>query len=280
MGTPQIMIFVLCAFAFVLLIIRATVFRTSHVTGPDIGGSMTIGNREVQEDCFGTLGTSSGLLAVLADGMGKAYGGRIASKIAVDTFTEIFREYNAFDNPQYYFRKAFHAANQAILRTLENDQRGAASVGAVIVRGGQLFYSVVGNVKVCVYRDGDLVPVSSGHTMDVLAEESFKVGKLSRQDAVTMLENHRLYNYVGQDGFKDVELFDRPITLKRGDIVALLTDGVYELLPWREIEDVLATGKDCQSMSYQLIETVNLSPAENKDNASIVLLRAGSEAAG
>lgn len=278
MGTPQIIIFILCTAALALLLVRVAVFRTHHVSGPDVGGSMSIGGREVQEDCFSTLGTPSGLLAVLADGMGKAYGGRIASKIAVDTFIEIFREYNAFDNPQYFFRKAFHAANRAILRTLENDQRGAASVGAVMVRNGQLYYAVVGNVKVCVYRDGDLVPVSSGHTMDVLAEESFKVGKLSRQDAVTMLENHRLYNYVGQDGFKDVELFDRPIALKQGDVVALLTDGVYELLPWREIEEVLAGKKDCQTMAYQVIEKVNLLPEDDKDNASIVLLRAGGEA--
>lgn len=278
MDIPHIIIFILCIVALVLLLVRTAAFRENHISGPDVGGSMTIGGREVQEDCFSTLGTPSGLLAVLADGMGKAYGGRIASKIAVDTFIEIFREYNAFDNPQYFFRKAFHAANRAILRTLENDQRGAASVGAVMVRNGQLYYAVVGNVKVCVYRDGDLVPVSSGHTMDVLAEESFKVGKLSRQDAVTMLENHRLYNYVGQDGFKDVELFDRPIALKQGDVVALLTDGVYELLPWREIEEVLAGKKDCQTMAYQVIEKVNLLPEDDKDNASIVLLRAGGEA--
>lgn len=279
MGTPQIIIISLCVVALVLLVVRAVVYTPRYGSGPDVGGSMTIGGREVQEDCFGTLGTPSGLLAVLADGMGKAYGGRIASKLAVDTFTDIFRDYNAFDNPQYFFRKAFNAANRAILRTLENDQRGAASVGAVMVRNGTLYYAIVGNVKVCVYRDGDLIPVSTGHTMDVLAEECFKVGKLSRQDAIAMLENRRLYNYVGQDGFQDIELFDHPINLKRGDIIALLTDGVYELLPWREIEEVLGEKADCQTMAYQVIEKVNALPEEKKDNASIVLLRAGGEAA-
>ena len=84
----------------------------------DIGKSMTIGSREVQEDQVGTAETSAGVMAVLADGAGKAYGGRIASRIAVDTCIDIFKDYNAFHNPQHYFRKAFHCANREILKAL------------------------------------------------------------------------------------------------------------------------------------------------------------------
>jgi len=94
-----------------------------------IGRSMTIGGREVQEDQTGVMETKAGLMAVLADGAGKAYGGRIASRIAVDTCTQIFEDYNAFNNPQYFFRKAFHCANKEILKALGDDSRGAASLG-------------------------------------------------------------------------------------------------------------------------------------------------------
>ena len=88
-----------------------------------------------------------------------------------------------------------------------------------------------------------------------------------------MLENHRLYNYLGQDGFQDVEIFDRPIKLQQGDIIVLMSDGLYELIPWKEIEEVLASGQDCQSMAYSMIEKVNQNTAENKDNASVILVR-------
>ncbi len=205
--------------------------------------------------------------------MGKAYGGRIASRTAVEVFEDLFQDYNAFDNPQYYFRKAFSAANRAILNTLDNERRGSASVGAAMVRDGQLYYAVVGNVKLCVFRNGDLVPISAGHTLDVLAEESFRTGKLSREDALVLLENHRLYNYVGQDGFREIELFDRPISLRQGDIVVLMSDGAYETLPWREIEAVLNSGQDCQSMAYEIIEKINQMAGDDKDNASVVLVR-------
>ena len=128
-------------------------------------------------------------------------------------------------------------------------------------------------MKVCVYRNGDLVPMSAGHTLDVLAEEKFRIGRLSREDALVLLETHRLYNYVGQDGFKDVEFIDRPVALRRGDIVVLMSDGVYDLLPWRDIEDILAHGQDCQRMAFEITERVNTTAAEHKDNASVILVR-------
>ncbi len=272
--TPEIILWGLGGWAAILLLLRFVALRTPRISGgPDVGSSMTIGSREVQEDQVGTLYTPSGLLTVLADGMGKEYGGRIASRAAVETFLDLFKDYNAFDNPQYYFRKAFSTANRAILRILDNERRGSASVGAAMIRDGWLYYAVVGNVKVCVYRNGDLVPMSAGHTLDVLAEETFRVGRLSREDALVLLETHRLYNYVGQDGFKDVEYLDRPVALRRGDIVVLMSDGVYDLLPWRDMEDILSHGQDCQRMAFAITERVNTTAAEHKDNASVILVR-------
>lgn len=272
--TPETILWGLGGLVVILLLIRFIVLRAPRLSGgPDVGSSMTIGSREVQEDQVGTLYTPSGLLTVLADGMGKEYGGRIASRAAVETFLDLFKDYNAFDNPQYYFRKAFAAANRVILRILDNERRGSASVGAAMIRDGWLYYAVVGNVKVCVYRNGDLVPMSTGHTLDVLAEEKFRIGRISREDALVLLETHRLYNYVGQDGFKDVEYIDRPVALRRGDIIVLMSDGVYDLVPWRAIEDILAHGQDCQRMAFEITERVNTTVAEHKDNASVILVR-------
>ena len=133
---------------------------------------MTIGSREVQEDQIAAMETAAGIMAVLADGAGQAYGGRI-SKIAVNTCIDIFKDYNAFNNPQYYFRKAYNCARyKEILKALGDERRGSASVGCVLICQSFLYYALVGNVKICVYREGNLVPVSSGHTVAVLAEQN------------------------------------------------------------------------------------------------------------
>lgn len=238
----------------------------------DIGKSMTIGSREVQEDQVAAMETAAGTMAVLADGAGQAYGGRIASKIAVETCMDIFKDYNAFNNPQYYFRKAYNCANKEILKALGDERRGSASVGCVLICQGFLYYALVGNVKICVYREENLVPVSSGHTVAVLAEQKFHEGTISREDALTLLENRRLYNYLGQDGFRDIEFFDTPVRLKRGDIVVLMSDGIYELLDFKEVERILGNGDGCQEKAFEIIELVNQNNSELKDNASIVLL--------
>ena len=238
----------------------------------DIGKSMTIGSREVQEDQVAAMETAAGTMAVLADGAGQAYGGRIASKIAVETCMDIFKDYNAFNNPQYYFRKAYNCANKEILKALGDERRGSASVGCVLICQGFLYYALVGNVKICVYREENLVPVSSGHTVAVLAEQKFHEGTISREDALTLLENRRLYNYLGQDGFQDIEFFDTPVRLKRGDIVVLMSDGIYELLDFKEVEGILGNADGCQKKAFDIIELVNQNNSELKDNASIVLL--------
>ncbi len=245
--------------------------------GLDTGACMTIGGRDVQEDQYDTLTTEAGMMAVLADGAGREFGGRIAAKTAVDTCVEIFKDYNAFNNPQYYFRKAFHCANREIVKVLEDESRGRASAGCIMIRDGFLYYAVAGNVKICVYRDGSLVPLSVGHTVAVLAEQKFQEGKLSRQDALRMLEDQRLYNYLGKDDFKDIEIFDAPVKLKQDDIVVLMSDGIYDCLSTRVIEEVLYNNSACQQMAYELIELVNTNPAEEKDNASIILIGIRSE---
>ena len=53
-------------------------------------------------------------------------------------------------------------------------------------------------------------------------------GTITRQQALELLENKRLYNYIGQDGFEEIEFFDTPVRLKEKDIVVLMSDGLYE----------------------------------------------------
>ncbi len=272
MGEAYYVIAILAAVILLLEIVKWCAAGKDGSEGPDVGTCMTIGSREVQEDQLACTGTDAGLMAVLADGAGKTYGGRIAAKAAVDTFLDIFRDYNAFNNPQYYFRKAFQCANREILKAVGEENRGSASVGCALIRRGYLYYAVVGNVKICVFREGTLVPVSCGHTVAVMAERKFREGKISRQDTLALLENQRLYNYLGKDDFRDIEFFDAPVHLLKGDIVALMSDGIYELLGMKEIEEVLSAKGNCQQKALQLVEKVNRNTSENKDNASVIFI--------
>ncbi len=240
--------------------------------GCETGVSKTIGTREIQEDEYGVTETEEGLLAVLADGQGKGYGGKIAARTAVQVFLDMFEDRNAFYNPQYSFRKAFQGANREILAQLEENQ-GSASVAAVMIKDHRLYYAAVGNVKIAVYRNQELVPVTSGHTISILAQQMYSAGKLTKQEAVSLLDQHRLYNFVGQDGFRNVELFDTPITLYGGEYVLLMTDGLYETARWKDMEDCLEAAGSSQEKAFRLVELVNQSQEEDKDNGAVIVVR-------
>lgn len=96
------------------------------------------------------MGSKDGIMAVLIDGMGKQYGGKVASRTAVESFQDSFQDANAFYNPQYYFRKVFHRANQRILNQL-GDGRGSVSVVAVLLKNRKLYSTSVENVRIVVY---------------------------------------------------------------------------------------------------------------------------------
>lgn len=275
MAILEVIILLLFLFGTVLIVERMRLslhFKKRKNRGfCETGASKTIGDREVQEDEYGITETEEGLMAVLADGMGKHYGGKIASRTAVNVFRDLFEDRNAFYNPQYSFRKAFQAANREILNQLEEEQ-GSASVGAVLIKNRKLYYAVVGNVKIAVYRNHELVSVSFGHTIGVLANQKYEEGKLTRQEALSLMNHHRLYNFVGRDGFQDVEFFDTPIALYGGEYVLLMSDGMYETARWKDMEDCLEGEGSCQDKAFRLVELVNRSEEEEKDNASVVVI--------
>lgn len=272
MRLEEFAIIMIYLFILILIILRFLTREKGRVIRRfRIGKAMTIGNRQVQEDNYGICRSADGFMAVLADGMGKNYGGKISSQIAVDTMKDMFEQYHASENPVYFFRKSFHQVNREILNKLD-DGKGGASMGVVLIIDNYLYYAVAGNVKIAVYRNGSLVPLSSGHTIDVLAEGRFVEGSITREDALSMLENRRLYNYLGQDGFQEIEFFDTPVFLKEKDIVVLMSDGIFEGIDWKTIEEMLAEKKKCQQKAYEIIEVINASSQKEKDNASIVLI--------
>ena len=269
-------IVILAIYLFILILTAARFLSPAKAAGRvmrrfRVGRAMTIGTRQVQEDNYGICQGPDAFLAVLADGMGKSYGGKVSSRIAVETLKDMFTCYQSAENPAYFFQRSFRMANSAILDELD-DGRGGASVGAVLIRDNQLYYAVAGNVKVAVYRKGGLVPLSTGHTIDMLAEGKFMEGTITRQQALELLENKRLYNYIGQDGFEEIEFFDTPVRLKEKDIVVLMSDGLYEGTDWKRIEELLAGRGKLQQKAYEIIEAVNAGIQKEKDNASIVLV--------
>lgn len=280
MNLPYLTIAALWAILLLFVLFRMGIAVTGRKKYCEIGSCKTIGSREVQEDFYRVAKSEEGLLAVVADGMGKELGGKIAARTVTEVFEGLFQEYNALDHPFYFFQKAFQAANREVLK-LFDDGRGSAVAGAVMLRESPiegeyplLYYAIVGNVKAAVFRNGELIPVSSGHTVDILAQDKYYSGDITREDALALLHTKRIYNYIGRDNFKDIEVYDAPVQLRKNDIVALMSDGIYEGMEWKTLEEILSQKTSCRNLAFQVTENINRR-AGRKDNACIVLIRVG-----
>ena len=236
----------------------------------EIGSASTLGNNDVQQDYFGVKKNNGAILMLLADGAGQY--GEVAAKLAVDTFKELFENENAAIQPQYFFKRATNAANKKIINTLE-ERQGESSVAAVIIKNSQLFYTLVGNSKIAIFRDGDLIPISEGQTVDVLARHAYTEGKISRQETLALLNEHRRYNVLGQDSFQEIEIFDKPLTLEENDSVVIMSEGIFNILRWVDMEEILSKNNSVQTLANNFIQTVKRSPQVYKDNATVLICR-------
>lgn len=236
----------------------------------EIGSASTLGSNDVQQDYFGVKKNNDAILMLLADGAGQY--GEVAAKLTVDTFKELFENENATLQPQYFFKRAANAANKKIINTLE-ERQGESSVAAVIISKSQLFYTLVGNSKIAIFRNGDLIPVSEGQTVDVLARHAYTEGKISRQETLALLNEHRRYNVLGQDAFQEIEIFDKPLTLEENDSVVIMSEGIFNVLRWVDMEQILSHNNSVQMLANNFIQTVKRSPHVYKDNATVLICR-------
>lgn len=234
------------------------------------GISQTTGNKEVQADLAKVVATNAGRLAVLADGIGKKNTGQVCAQIAVDAILDQYEPYQILNNPDYLFKTAFYEANRRIQATL-GERRGGVSLGVAFMNQTHLHYALAGNIRIALFRHGELIPLSKGQTLDVLAEDAWKDGKISRQEAVWSMEESRMWNYLGMDGFHEIELCSCPIQLKPQDVVFMATCGIFEELSWSEIEDILAESGSLQERADAMIRAAEGKESKEKENGSVII---------
>lgn len=249
-------------------------WRQDSVPGTvrESGKCQTTGTQIMQSDSAQVWDSGAGTLAVLADGIGRANTGMVCAQIAVDTVLDLFEPYQELNVPAYFFKTSFHEASKRIQRTI-GERRGGASMGAVFTDGSCLHYAVAGDVRVALMRGEELIPLSKGQTLDVLAEQAYQEGKISRQDAVWSMDEKRIWNYLGRDGFHEIEVCDPPVRLKRGDKILLMSKGIFDVLPWGEIEDILLDAAPAQELADRIVLAADRREGPDKENGSVILIQ-------
>ena len=265
-------IFLLGVLLIILLIIKNILLKKINIKDLEIAQEVTIGNEEIQEDYTEIVTKSYGTLAVLADGLGKNEAGRISSIVSIKTIAKMFAEEGSVHKINYFLKKAFNKANNEIIKRVERD-KGGASVLSVIVNDNSLYYALVGDVMVAIFRNKELIRLSEGHAIDEVAKRAYYDGRIQKAEALYALKEKKLLYYVGQESFKNIEICEVPIELYKNDIIVLMSRGIYEGLRWIELEDTLGNKNiNIEEICEEIIRKVE-NNNRNNCNGSIILMK-------
>ena len=225
-------------------------------------GSHTGRQRRANED---NLYARTPLFAV-ADGMGGAQAGEIASQIAVDTLAE--RGAGGIESIES-LAGLIREANSRIHELAQSDERRAGmgtTVTAVMVGEDELHVAHVGDSRAYLWRDGSLEKLTRDHS---LVDELLRQGKLSPEEAREHPQRSVITRAVGPEALVDVDT-DTWQT-KDGDVVLICSDGLTTMIGEPEIEGLLRDAPTLRDAGQSLIDAAN--DAGGRDNITVVLVR-------
>ena len=210
--------------------------------------------------------------AVVCDGMGGAAAGNIASRMALEEFTECIRnaDYNKnVSNEQLcnLLEDAVNAANTVV-------HNRAEEIPELHGMGTTLVASVVLQNKVAVINIGDsraykinadgITKITRDHS---LVEDMVRLGELTEEQAQEHPGKNLITRAIGTDSTVSGDVFFPEI--KQGEYILLCSDGLSNLVSDQEIlyEVMYGDNSDCCS---RLIDIAN--DRGGFDNITVVLL--------
>ncbi|KOS61847.1 protein phosphatase 2C domain-containing protein [Lysinibacillus agricola] len=269
---PYIITVIFIVVLIALLIIRNMLAQQNEKNKIEIGNGQTIGRRDEQDDYFSTAETSDGIIAVLADGISGLANGRMASTVAVNTFIEEFKKLSGLNTLEKFFNESALASNHMIVENLNGSNGGTTLVAAVIDDNGFLHWGAVGDSVITIFRNGEFKAINQKHIFESVLTERYISGEISQLEVQENPLKKRLINYLGYEGFKNMDIGKSPIQLNRGDKVCLFSDGVYDTLTEVEMEKILSQQATPYDIAQDMIKAVEQKRLKNQDNATIVIL--------
>jgi serine/threonine protein phosphatase PrpC len=205
-------------------------------------------------------------LFVVADGMGGAQAGEVASRLAVESFQGGL--HNASE-PESALATLARDANSRI-HELSHSHAEQAGMGttltAVYVGERDVSIAHVGDSRAYRFRDGELLRLTDDHS---LVDELLRQGRLTPEEAVEHPQRSVITRALGPEGA--VEVDTRSYSARDGDVYLLCSDGLTTMVAEDRLAELLAAHESLRDKGEALITAAN--EAGGRDNITVVLLR-------
>ncbi|HYV15201.1 MAG TPA: Stp1/IreP family PP2C-type Ser/Thr phosphatase [Conexibacter sp.] len=218
--------------------------------------------RRVNEDAF----FARAPLFVLADGMGGAQAGEVASRLAAETFAAGLPEGGT---PEQRLAAQALEANRRIheVSRKREDRAGmGTTLTAAYVDADEIALAHVGDSRAYLLRDGELTRLTRDHT---LVDELVRRGKLTEEEAAEHPQRSIITRALGPE--PDVEVDTLTYGAQSGDVVLLCSDGLTSMIGEPEVAAILRDADGLPAAGRALVDAAN--DAGGRDNITVVLLR-------
>ncbi|HEY5342243.1 MAG TPA: Stp1/IreP family PP2C-type Ser/Thr phosphatase [Solirubrobacteraceae bacterium] len=205
-------------------------------------------------------------LFVVADGMGGARAGEVASRLAIESF-----QHGLQDTTDAEGSLAAHAraANVSIHERSQADAEHAGmgtTLTALYVGAEEVSIAHVGDSRAYCLREGELLRLTDDHS---LVDELIRQGKLTPEEAVEHPQRSVITRALGPEA--EIEIDTRSYRARAGDVYLLCSDGLTTMVPDALLAETLLAHGRLRDAGEALIAAAN--EAGGRDNITVVLLR-------
>jgi protein phosphatase len=218
--------------------------------------------REANEDSY----FSRAPLFAVADGMGGAQAGEVASRMAVEAFERADESGAA---PEELLRRTAQEANREIFDLAQGDSSRSGmgtTLTAALLHGDEISFGHVGDSRAYVFREGKLKQITNDHS---LVEELRRQGKLTRDQAAEHPQRSVITRALGPEPNVDVDTMT--FSARPGDVFLLCSDGLTTMLEDEDVAAILARESDLHKAARRLVRAAN--ERGGRDNITVVLFR-------
>lgn len=206
-------------------------------------------------------------LFVIADGMGGAQAGEVASKASVESFD---RDLPA-GPPERILRDTIESANRTIHRLAREDPNlsgmGTTTTAAILdERAEEVAIGHVGDSRAYRLRRGKLERLTRDHS---LVEEMRRKGQLTEAQAEDHPQRSIITRALGPEPEVEVDL--QTVPAQAGDVFLICSDGLTTMLDDDHIERLLARASSMPNAVRALVDEANR--AGGRDNISVIAFK-------
>jgi serine/threonine protein phosphatase PrpC len=204
-------------------------------------------------------------LFVVADGMGGAQAGEVASEMAV----EAFRGGLGDGVPEEHLVEIIRSANRRIYDASRSDaahQGMGTTCTAIYVAQDEVVLAHVGDSRAYLFRDGDLTRLTHDHS---LVGELVDRGRLTEEQAEVHPQRNVITRALGPEA--DVQVDTERIEARSGDVFLICSDGLTSMIREAAMTPILRDAGPLSDAGRALIAAAN--DAGGRDNITVILLR-------